>query len=123
MVGGTEEGRGHTDRVEASRPKDLGFGIFGTGSLSALGRVGWKGTTGAEGFDVESSVLSVLGCKIRAQSNLLVRLGDFLRTRVRGKARPRERSDGITFSCVLRLGVKVGFWVRDQNGGERASDG
>jgi len=53
--------------------------------LSALvgrGGVGRKGTTGAEGFDVESSVLSVLGCKIRAQSNLLVCLDDFLEASV-----------------------------------------
>lgn len=87
--------------------KDLGLGIFGTRPLSASvgqGGVGRKGTAGAEGFDVESSVLSVLGCKIRAQSNLLVRLGDFLRTRVRREARRRERSDEITFSCALRLG-------------------
>jgi len=40
--------------------------------------VGWEGTTGAKGCYVELRVLSVLGSEIGAQSNLLVRLHDFL---------------------------------------------
>ena len=67
---------------------DLRLGIVGSGSFSTS-VVGWKGTTGAQGSDVELGVLSVLGGEIRAQSNLLVRLDDFLRNQRVCEARSR----------------------------------
>ena len=66
---------------------DLRLRIIDSTSLSALvvrdtarvaDGVGWEGATGAQGFDVELGVFPVLGSEICTQSNLLVRLDDFL---------------------------------------------
>ena len=72
-------------RVESSGDiwiahRDLRLRIVGGRrvSTSAAIGVGWESTTGAQGFYVELGVLPVLGSEIGAQSNLLVRLDDFL---------------------------------------------
>jgi len=67
--------------------KALRLRIIDSTSLSGLivratgrvaGGVGWEGTAGAQGLDVELGVFPVLGSEIGTQSNLLVRLDDFL---------------------------------------------
>jgi len=59
-------------------------------TASVVGGVGREGTSGAQGLYVELGVFPVLGGEICAQSNLFVRLDDFLgiktgKTRVQGK--------------------------------------
>jgi len=54
------------------------FGLVVGWTTRVTDEVGWEGATGAQGFDVELSVFPVLGSEICTQSNLLVRLEDFL---------------------------------------------
>jgi len=71
------------------------FALVVRGTARVADGVGWEGAAGTQGFDVELGVFPVLGSEICTQSNLLVRLDDFL------KALVELLKDVVAFSDAL----------------------